>query len=41
MFCPYAERDGKVAKTEGKVPGLGLVADGRGDMFSEEKKEVK
>ena len=41
MFCPYKERVGRSLRPRGRLPGLRSGTDGRGDMFSEEKKEVK
>jgi hypothetical protein len=41
MFCPYAEKTGRSLRPRGRVPGLCSLADGRGAMFSDEKKEVK
>jgi hypothetical protein len=41
MFCPYEERVETVLRPRGRLPGLCSLADGRGAMFSDEKKEVK
>lgn len=41
MFCPYEEKTGGSHRPRERVPGLRSVADVRGAMFSEEKKEVK
>jgi hypothetical protein len=40
MFCSY-EGDGKVAKTEGKVPGLRSITDVRGRYVFRRKKRSK
>lgn len=41
MFCPYAEKTGRSLRPGGRVPGLCSLADGRGAMFSDEKKRSK
>ncbi len=41
MFCPYEKRVERSLRPRGRVPRLRSGTDGRGDMFSEEKKEVK